>query len=93
MINMVLKTVCLTLMCLPSIYSQSLYENDFQQYSAFNKENRDSSVQILLEEKWTDLNDKILKLQYCNDRKNSSLEVYKSFLRTYNKRLVPNGRF
>lgn len=96
MIDMVhdklLKTVCLTLMCLSSIYSQSLYENDFQQYTTFNKENKESSVQVLLEVKWTDLNEKMLNLQDCNDRNNSTLDVYKSLLRTYNKRLVPNGR-
>lgn len=74
MIDMVhdklLKTVCLTLMCLSSIYSQSLYENDFQQYTTFNKESNESSVQVLLEVKWTDLNEKMLNLQDCNDRNN-----------------------
>lgn len=87
------KTACLTLMCLPSICSQSLYENDYQQYQTFNRESREYSLHYSLDitrilQKETGFN-----LKECNGRHNEILDAYNILMRMYNQGLKPNGMY
>lgn len=87
------KIVCLTLMCLPSTCSQSLYENDYKQYQTFNRESRDCSLHYSLDitrvlQKKTGFN-----LKECNGRHNDILDAYNILMGMYNQGLKPNGMY
>lgn len=59
------KTVCLTLVFFTCIFSQTLYETDYQLYS----ESNDVPVQTSLDETEAYLKEKTSDLQRCIDKK------------------------
>lgn len=88
-----LKTTFLALMYLTSILSQSLYDNDFQQYHTLNRESRERSVEDLINVTETILKERTFKLEKCNARHNSIVDAYSELLRMNNKGIIPNGKF
>nr|XP_034307097.1 fucolectin [Crassostrea gigas] len=63
-----IKTTCLTfsLVFLTCIFSQTLYESDYQQNNILNRESKDVSLQSLLDETEALLKKKTSDLQNCN---------------------------
>lgn len=82
-----LKTTCITLLCLSSILPQSLYNSDFQHYHILNRESRE----IFVEDTLANLRERTFKLEECNSRHNSTLHAYSELLWMLNKRILPNG--
>lgn len=81
-----LKTACITLLCLSSILPQSLYNSDFQHYHIINRESRE----IFVEDTLANLMERTFKLEECNSRQNSTVRAYSELLRMLNKRILPN---
>lgn len=75
------KTACLTMVFLSCIFSQTLYESDYQQYTILNRESKDVSLQSLLDETEALLKEKTSYLQKCMDMKDS-----------YNDSLIMNNQ-
>lgn len=65
------KTACLTLVFLSCIFSQTLYESDYQQYTILNRESKDVSLQYLLDETESLLKTKTFNLQNCIEMKDA----------------------
>lgn len=65
------KTICLTMVFLTCILSQTLYENDYQQYTILNRESKEVSVQSLLDKTEALLKEKTLNFQKCIEMKDS----------------------
>lgn len=82
-----LKTACITLLCLSSIFPQSLYNSDFQHYHILNRESRE----IFVEDTLANLRERTFKLEECNSRQNSTVRAYSELLRMLNTRILPNG--
>lgn len=65
------KTICLTMVFLTCILSQTLYENDYQQYTILNRESKEVSVQSLLDKTEALLKEKTFNFQKCIEMKDS----------------------
>lgn len=78
------KTVCFTLVFFTCIFSQTLYETDYQLYS----ENNDESVQTSLDETEAFLKKKTSDLQKCIDKK----DAYNNSPTINNQDQTPNGK-
>lgn len=67
------KTTCLTfsLLFLTCIFSQTLYETDYQQYIILNRESKDVCLQSLLDERDALLKETTSNLQNCIDMKDA----------------------
>lgn len=78
------KTVCFTLVFFTCIFSQTLYETDYQLYS----ENNDESVQTSLDETEAFLKKKTSDLQKCIDKK----DAYNNLPTMNNQDQTPNGK-
>lgn len=87
------KTACLTLMCLSSTCSQSLYENDYQQYQTFNRESRECSLHYSLDITRVLQKESGFNLKECNGRHNDILDAYNILMGMYNQGLKPNGMY
>lgn len=67
------KTTCLTfsLLFLTCIFSQTLYETNYQQYIILNRESKDVCLQSLLDEREALLKETTSNLQNCSDIKDA----------------------
>lgn len=64
-------TACLTLVFLSCIFSQALYESDYQQYTVLNRKSKDIFFPIFNWWKGTLLNEKTSYVQKCIEMKDS----------------------
>lgn len=88
-----LKTAFFLITYLTSIYSQSLYDTNYQQLSVLNRENRDNVVQSLLDETQDILKETVSKMQRCFDMAEIRSVAYEGLLKMYSKGQFPNGKF
>lgn len=85
-----LKTAFFLITYLTSIYSQSLYDTNYQQLSVLNRENRDNVVQSLLDETQDILKETVSKMQRCFDMAEIRSVAYEGLLKMYSKGQFPN---